>query len=506
MAGVASRGRRRAALPAPPNALVGRDVEVAALVGLITAADTRLLTLTGPPGVGKTRLAVAAAAATAAAEHFADGVAFVDLTAVRDPAAVAGALGGVLGAGGTGAADAPGHLDGTRADPELLVVLDNFEHVLDAGPALAAVLADSVRLRVLVTSRERLRLRAEREFSVQPLGLPDPGDDADRVAETSAVAMLVQRVRAFRPEFAVTTANRDAVAEICVRLDGLPLALELAAARLRLFTPGELTFRLRHRMTVLASSIRDVPERHRTLRAALSWSHDLLTPPERVAFRRFSVFVGGATIEAVEQACGGDRVVDDVMSLVDKSLLERRTHGDRTRFVMLESLREFAGELLDEPAGGPTRLQHARFYAALAARTEAVIGTADETASIADAGVEQGNLRAALECALAAGQAEWALRLAAALGWYYYTRGRLGEANATLDRAVAAADLVRGTVPEDPLGAALLISGVVAYGRGELDGAAERLGRCGRFLARTGDLRLIAISSAFLGHLARARG
>ena len=492
-------GRNRKVPPTPPTALVGRDTDVAGLRNLLVAPDTRLVTLTGPPGVGKTSLAVAVAATLG--PRFPDGVVFVDLTSVRNHALVPDEIVGALGGRG-------GDLGPALAGRELLVVLDNFEHVLDAGPVLAAALAGSVGLRVLVTSRERLSLHAEQEIPVRPLDLPRPGDDLERVATAAAVVMLLQRVRAFQPGFEVTAANRAALVEICVRLDGLPLALELAAARLRLFTPGELTFRLRHRLSVLTSTVRDVPDRHRTLRAALAWSHDLLGPRERTLFRRFSVFVGGATLDAVEHVCAVEDAEAVVASLVDKNLLQRGIRrGDVGELVMLESLREFAAEQLagcgDETE---TKCRHARYYADIAARVESRIGSAEEMASMADVGVEQGNLRAALDHATAAGNVTLSLRLVGALGWYAYGHGRLGEGAATVDMAIAAADRAAAPVPDAALAAALMISGVLAFASGDLDRTEDRMRRGRAVNERVGDTRREAILSAFLGQVARGRG
>ena len=310
-------------LPASATPLIGRDAELAALGAAITSADERLITLTGPPGVGKTRLAIAAAAA--AASLFRDGVVFVDLTPVRDPDLVLPEVARALGLRDPPGRPLPDRILTAVAERDLLIVVDNMEHVLDAGPALAALLAECPLL-LACTSRERLHLRGEQEYPVAPLELPTPGDvdDLERLAETPSISMLLHRVRGFQPDFAVTSANAAALAEICIRLDGLPLALELATARLKLFTAGELTFRLRHRMRLLTSGARDGPDRHRTLRAALTWSHDLLGPDERVLFRP-SVFVGGWTLEAAEQVCGAADVVETTASLVDKSLVRRRT-------------------------------------------------------------------------------------------------------------------------------------------------------------------------------------
>jgi non-specific serine/threonine protein kinase len=505
--------RRRGAVPAAPNALVGRAADLAGLVRVLTEPATRLVTLTGPPGVGKTRLAVAAAAAVA--ERFRDGVVFADLTAVRDASLVPFELATVLGLDATG--EPSGALTRMLRPKHLLVVLDNFEHVLDAAPALSGPLGACPRLRLLVTSRERLHLQAEREVPVQPLALPaDDVTDPDRFAATPAVAMLLQRVRAFEPDFAVTTANRAALAEICVRLDGLPLAIELAAARLKLFTPGELTFRLRHRMTLLTGGTRDVPDRHRTLRTALAWSHNLLSADERALFRRLSVFVGGWTIEAAQAVCGGrGETLEIVASLVDKSLVRRTSRGDHAEFTMLESLREYAAERLTEHGEvDATHDRHARYFADLGAWVEAAIGTAEEAASQHRVGVDEANLRAALTYALTRGRTEWALPLASAVGWYCYTRGRIGDGQAVLDQALRGAEgrlwccagpapLGRGAASDDARAGAFLIAGVIAFGRGQLDRADALLAQARQINTAR---RREAIGSALLGNLARAHG
>lgn len=490
--------RGRAPLPLPATAPVGRERELAAVTALLVDDEVRLVTLTGPPGVGKTFLAVTAARAVAG--QFPAGATFVDLTPVRDPDLVAAEIGAALGRSG--------------AEQHQLLVVDNFEHVLDAVPELAGLLSAFHRLTVLVTSRERLHLRAEREVPVPPLALPGPAERADPAlfAATASVQLLLRQVRAYQPGFAVTDANRDALAEICVRLDGLPLAMELAAPRLRLFTPEELTFRLRSRVTLLASDARDVPDRHRTLRSALAWSHDLLRPEERVAFRQLSVFAGGWTLDAARRVCAVEVPDAAIASLVDKSLVRRlgsagnEAAGEAARFGMLESLREFAAELLDrETETEETRQRHAEYFAALAARTDARIGTVDERAAVEGVGPEAANLRTALAWTMAQRRHDLTLPLASALGWYCYTRGRLGEGAAVLEAAIAAtAD--GNEAPGEALAAVMFMAGAVALARGQLEDAEDRLTRSLELNERNGSLRRKAIATAFLGHLARARG
>ena len=407
-------------LPRPALPLIGRDAELIPVLATLSEPDARLVTLTGPPGVGKTRLALAVAAE--AAPRFADGVVFVDLAPVQDPGLVLGQVARALGL-----PDAPGGRVAARvvdalADKEVLLVVDNCEQVLAAGLDLTEPLRACPGLRLLVTSRERLHLAAEREFPVAPLALPEPADiaDLDRLVAVPAVAMLVVRVRCVQPGFAVTAANAQAVAEICRRLDGLPLALELAAARAKLFTPAELADRLRDRMAVLTTNTRDAPTRHRTLRAALEWSYDLLAEHERTLFRRLSVFVGAWTLDAAEQVCG-DRntdVLDVVGSLLDKSLVRRPTQGGVTEFVLLESLRQYAAELLAADGdAGATRDRHAAHFTEAAVAMEAAIGLPAESDWWSGASAsEEANFLSAWEHSLAEGQLGRALHLAAALG------------------------------------------------------------------------------------------
>jgi predicted ATPase/DNA-binding CsgD family transcriptional regulator len=489
------------ALPVATTPLFGRDAELALLDDALTGSDARLITLTGPPGVGKTRLALAAAAAA----RFRDGIVFVDLTTVRDPDLVPQEVTRALGLDDAPVRPLVDRVAAAVAGRHLLLVVDNAEHVLDAAAAITAPLAACPRLRLLVTSRERLRVQGEREFPVSPLTLPAPDDlaDLERLAATPSIAMLLHRVRGFQPDFAVTRANAAAVAEICTRLDGLPLALELAAARLNLFTPGELTFRLRQRMRLLTSGARDGPPRHRTLRAALAWSHDLLGPEERALFRRSSVFVGGWSLDAAQQVGDVPDVVDTAASLVDKSLVRHRDRHGASEFTMLESLREYAAELLAEHGEeDATRNRHCRYYAAVAARIEARIGTDAETASVDAVAADQANLRAAFEYAAASGRADLALPLAGAVGWFCYTRGHLGAGLRTVRRALAMVGDDPVHPPGTAMASALQLAGVLSFARGELDVVEAFLDH----VERIGDRRHAAMSSAFRGHLARVRG
>jgi predicted ATPase len=506
----------RSGLPAPADLFVGRDGELEAISHLLAGGRTKLVTLTGPPGIGKTRLAIACASAYCACTG--DAAVFVDLAPVQDPARVAVELAQALGVAPRAGIDLVDHLVSSLGQQDRVVVLDNCEHVLAAATDIGRVLAGCDRLLVLATSRERLRLSLEQEFPVPPLAVPAPADVADleALAENPSIALMIDRARRLNPRFALTAANAALLASACARLEGLPLAIELAAARLKVLTPGELVFRLGSRMDVLAVSTRDVPVRQRALRTAIEWSYDLLNAAERAMFRGLSVFVGKWTLADAENVCAGtaDDVLTVVESLLDKSLI-RRLPGDAqtAEFSMLESLREFAAQLLvshDEDA--LMRSRHADHYAALAVEFEASVGLPDERTWWQRIGRYDADLLAALEYCLAAGRHDQALPLAAALGWYHYTRGDLGHGQALVGRALGAisgqpdAALACGDVKPDALAAALVAGGVLAVAGGQFRRGEDLLLRALRHCEQRGDVRRAGTASAFLGQSARSNG
>ena len=511
-----ARGAPHGGLPAPADLFIGREVELATVSELLARAQARLVTLTGPPGIGKTRLAVACASAYA--ERTGCASVFVDLAAVRDPALVVVELAQAVGVEPRGGTDLTGQLSAALNDEERLVVLDNCEHLLAAAPDVARVLAACPRLRVLATSRERLRLSAEQEFPVPPLAVPATADVADlrRLAANPSVALLLDRAHRTNPSFGLTSANALLLASACIRLEGLPLAIELAAARLKVLTPGEMLFRLSSRMEVLAGSTQDVPARQRALRSAIAWSYDLLDSGERMLFRRLSVFAGNWTLADAASVCAvnGDDALAMVESLLDKSLIRRLPGDEETaEFSMLDSLREYAAEQLACHAEAEeTRARHAGHYVGVATQLEASIGLPDERTSPQRGDRHHADLRSALDYCLRAGQDAWALSLAAGLGWYYYTRGNLVQGQACVDAVLPLGPgrhdpaATSDDTTADGLGGVLLAAGALAWATGETGRARHLMLRALERAEEHADVRRAAIACAFLGHVARADG
>ncbi len=426
-------------LPTQPTPFLGREREVEEVVALLRSPDVRLVTLTGPGGTGKTRLAVAAAAELL--DTYPDGVVFVPLAALTDPALVPSAVAGALGLrmeGGQSPADA---VRDALADKQTLLVLDNVEQVVAAAAFVGELLAAAPELRILATSRQPLRLRAEHEFPVPPLGLPSQDDAPEQLLQSEAVRLFVARALDVRPDFVLTPDIAPIVAEICRRLDGLPLAIELAAARIRFLSPAALLTRLEKRLPFLTGGPRDAPARQRTLRDTIAWSHDLLETDQQALFRRLAVFAGGTTLDAMEAVTNPDGdldVLDGLERLVEHSLL-RQVPGsdDNPRFAALETIREFGLEQSSQSGDEePTRRAHAGFFLALAEDTEPHLTGPDQGEWLDRLEAEHDNLRAALAWAEQQDQ-ETALRLGAALWRFWYARGHLGEGRDWLERALA---------------------------------------------------------------------
>ncbi|HZC72369.1 MAG TPA: LuxR C-terminal-related transcriptional regulator [Jatrophihabitans sp.] len=498
-------------LPAYRDLFAGRDTERVAVGELLTSGPTRVVTLTGPPGIGKTRLAVASAQDYAQQRQV--GAVFVDLVPVRDAARALAEMARAVGIQPRPGGTVFEQLVEVLGSSELLIALDNCEHVLTVGAFVGQLIAACPGLRVLATSRERLRISVEQEFPVPPLPMPSVADTAnlEALASNPSVAVLVDRARRTNPRFELTAANAEPLADACVRLEGLPLALELAAARLKVLTPGELRFRLDKRMELLASTARDLPARQRALRAAIAWSHDLLNPAERSLFRRLSVFVGSWTIADAQAVCTDDETepLGVVESLLDKSLIRRITpDGDEAQFAMLESLRQFAAEQLGaHRETEAVRARHATHFTVLARHLESAIGRPEEHSVVRRALAKDpaGDMTAALEHCLEAGKWQSALALAAALGWLAYHRGEVGAGAAVLEDVLDRVDPAAVESGEDATGA-LAVAGVLAWNAGALARAESRLRAAVRISGDAGDLRHSSVAYALLGHVARLSG
>lgn len=435
-------------LPAQTTPFIGREKEVAAARQRLLQPNVRLLTFTGPGGTGKTRLGLQVAADLL--DEFPQGVFFAPLATVSDPALLPSAIAQALGV-----REVPGQavLDALKThlqDKRLLLVLDNFEQVAPAAPCVAELLAAAPHLKLLITSRAVLHLYGEHDFAVPPLTRPDPRHlpSLERLTQYEAVRLFIERAQAVRAGFMVDNANAPAVAEICHRLDGLPLAIELAAAWVRLLTPAAILARLEHRLPMLTGGARDLPARQRTLRGAIDWSYDLLGRAEQALFARLAVFAGGCTLEAAEAVCGdlpeGASMLETLASLVDKSLLQQTEElQGAPRFDMLETIREYAAERLEQAGEAADRRRaQAAYFLALAEAAEGELVGPQQVTWLERLEREHANARAALDWALTAGapEAERALRLSAVLARHWLIRGHWAEGRRWLEQALAATE------------------------------------------------------------------
>ena len=459
----------RANLPRQPTPLIGRERELEEVTDLLRRPDVRLVTLTGTGGTGKTRLAVQAAAALV--DTFADGVVFVGLASLQDPDLVLPTAAQALGVGAMSGETLAEDLARALPNRELLLVLDNFEHLLAAAPSVADMAATADGVKLLVTSRAPLRLSAEHVYPVSPLATPAGVEDVERLLQCESVALFETRAQAVRPDFAVTAANAGAVADVCRALDGLPLSIELAASRVGALPPAAMRRRLDHALELLVGGARDAPERQRTLRATIDWSYELLEQAEQRLFVRLAVFAGGCTIEAAQDVCGDDHeIVDGLASLTDKGLVRLEGSDEEPRFTMLETIREYALERLEDSGEAPgRRRRHADYFFALAEEAEPnLIGPGSDAEWLDRLERDNANLRAALDWLEASDESEDGLRLAAALGRFWRRKRHLGEGRRRLESALRGADrpaTARAKALDAAAGIAVMCGDIAAGGR-----------------------------------------
>jgi predicted ATPase/DNA-binding SARP family transcriptional activator len=499
------RTQRRPILqvPAQLTGLIGRDQELDDLEALLEAH--RLVTITGPGGTGKTRLAIEVATRIGPARF--EATVFVDLSSIREQAFVAPAIAAamsVVAAPGRSVDDALRTELGLR---QVLIILDNFEQIISAAPFVGRLLSTAPGLRIIITSRSPLHLRGEWDFPLAPLPVAGPDEPFSLIQESPAVQLFVERAAAAGPTISLTKENARTIARICERVEGLPLAVELAAVRTRVMTPDDLLRHLERRLTFLNSGPGDVPARQQTIRATIEWSHDLLSQPEAALFRSISVFVGGFTMESAEAVCAGlvPSIVDSLGGLVDQALIRRFEMEDEgeTRFAMLETVREYASERL-EPSPDRNRVErrHAEYFLALAERARPELKGPMQHAWLLRLDADLDNFRAALAWAIRDDAAELGLRLAASLRPHLEMRGRVTEAREWLDQ------LLESRAPRSDAVEALALNaaGALAYLQGDYDRAEETFQASLDLRRQLGDVAAVAGSLSNLASVADERG
>lgn len=495
-------------LPVPPTSFIGRESERAEVADLLGRSDVRLLTIMGPGGIGKTRFAFHLLEELGSG--FKDGSAFVLLAGLGDSGMVIPALGQALGVTESGERSLMDNLKVALRDKEMLLLLDNFEHVVASGDLISELIADCPGIKILVTSRAALNLRGEHEYHMPPMTVP-AGDRATSGGESlsDAVRLFVERARAANPDFSLTVENREAVVQICERLDGLPLAIELAAARARLLSPEAMLPRLWRRLGLLKGGHRDLPERQRTLRATIDWDYELLTEEERVVFRRVAIYAGSFTLAEAAQAIDafeitGIDTLEIVDSLVRKSLLAHVPDAiDEPRFSMLRTLREYAFERLDEH--GETeglKDRHAEGFLALVENAEPHLGGPDQVRWLDVLEKELDNIRAALRWLSQRGDVDKEIRFVGALARFWELRSYLSEGQQWLENALAKAPETQPELRAKCLEGA----GVLALGQVELKRAAALMTECVALRREIGDQSALATSIKNLGNVFYVRG